>query len=76
MDTKSNEQKSMIRNMYHLKVSSHKILITKGKTVTLINNQVTKVNITSNKTYWHHVSRYDTLRRKQCHFFQKCIGLI
>ena len=27
MDAKSNEQKSMIRNMYHLKVSSHKILI-------------------------------------------------
>lgn len=55
MGAKSNEQKS-IRNMYHLKVSSHKTLITKGKTVTLINNQVTKVNITSNKTYWHHVS--------------------
>ena len=55
MGAKSNEQKYDEKSAPFQSIFSQDTNY-KGEKLTLINSQVTKVNITSNKTCWHHVS--------------------
>lgn len=54
MDAKSNEQKYDEKSVPSQSIFSQDTNY-KGENSNF-NNQVIKVNITSNKTYWHHVS--------------------